>query len=92
MASMTVRNLDDDVKRRFVERAERRGLSAEAYLRLVIADAATAEEPDDDPVVGDELPDWMRDIQELARSISDESRREMEEGVAAARTGFSCDE
>lgn len=47
MASMTVRELDEDVKRLFVERARRRGMSAEALLREVVRDTALAEDGDE---------------------------------------------
>ena len=44
VASLTVRDLDADVKRRFVEKAKRVGLSTEAYHREVVRNAALAED------------------------------------------------
>ncbi len=46
MAQIVVRNLDEDVKRRLRERAERRGKSMEAEVRDILSNAvAEGEQP-----------------------------------------------
>lgn len=44
MANITVRNVEDDTKRRLRLRAARHGNSLEAELRLILRDAASARE------------------------------------------------
>ena len=56
MASMTVRDLDDDIKRRFVDKAKRAGLSTEAYHREVVRNAALAE---DDQAPAETAEAWL---------------------------------
>jgi len=48
LAQLIVRNLDEDVKRRLRERAERRGKSMEAEARDILSNAlAEAERPNE---------------------------------------------
>lgn len=45
MASITIRNLDDDVKTRLRKRAAEHGRSMEEEARLILADAVEREAP-----------------------------------------------
>lgn len=45
MASITIRNLDDDVKTRLRKRAAGHGRSMEEEVRLILADAVERETP-----------------------------------------------
>lgn len=45
MASITIRNLDDDVKTRLRKRAAEHGRSMEEEVRLILADAVEREAP-----------------------------------------------
>ena len=45
MASITIRNLDDDVKTRLRKRAAGHGRSMEEEVRLILADAVEREAP-----------------------------------------------
>ena len=88
MASMTVRNLDEDVKRRFVEKAKAAGQSAEAYLRLLIAREATAPLPAHEaPSAEGEQSEWMKDILRRAQdlSLTEKEQAEMDEGMRSFR-------
>lgn len=44
MAALSIRNLDDDVKRRLQRRAARNGRSMEAEVRSILEDAARSPE------------------------------------------------
>jgi len=48
MASLHVRNVDDEIVRRLKERAERNGRSAEAEHRAILAEMLGSERPDFD--------------------------------------------
>ena len=45
MATITVRDLDDEVKQKLRERAAKNGRSMEAEVRAVLVDAVTVKEP-----------------------------------------------
>lgn len=85
---MTVRNIDEDVKRRFVEKARRRGQSAEALLREVVRQAALA--PDDEREDG--LSALMVRIEKEARELPDDAQAEIDEARAAARMWRATDQ
>lgn len=55
MATMTIRNLDDDVKARLRVRAARHGQSMEEEVRTILSNAVRAE-----PLSGQSLVDRIR--------------------------------
>lgn len=88
MASMTVRDIDEDIKRRFVEKARAAGRSAEGHLRALIAREATEAVADE----ATESPEaFLERIRGLASGISEQSRREMEEGMREARYAYDAE-
>ncbi|MGE0674988.1 MAG: DNA-binding protein [Methylibium sp.] len=52
MASLHVRNVDDEIVRKLKERAERNGRSAEAEHRAILAEMLGLERPDFDELAG----------------------------------------
>ena len=86
MGSMTVRDIDDDIKRRFAWKARAAGQSAEGYLRALITREATREDEAEEPV-----EDFLKRLRTLAEGISDASRREMEEGMREARYAYDAE-
>jgi plasmid stability protein len=81
MASMTVRNLDEDVKRRFVEKARRRGTSAEALLREVVLRAAFA---DDEEANRSRLEGLLDRIECEAADMPQDAQQAIDEARVAA--------
>jgi plasmid stability protein len=61
MANMTVRNVEDETKKRLRLRAARNGNSLEAELRLILRDAALAREESPQPT---NLYDAIRELVE----------------------------
>lgn len=80
VASLTVRDIDEDVKRRFVEKARREGLSTEAFHRRLVVEAATAKEAVSPN--GERLIDEARKPL-LALDLSAEEWAELEEHLEA---------
>lgn len=73
MAQLIVRNIDDDVKERLVQRARRHGRSMEEEVRLILRSAVREEmKPEADAGFGTRLADFFQrhgfselDIEEL---------------------------
>jgi antitoxin FitA len=59
MASLTIRNLTDEIRTRLRVRASRNGRSMEAEARAILAGAVNAPSPDDIKVTVAELQDWV---------------------------------
>ena len=89
MASMTVRNLDDDVKARFVTRAKAAGQSAEGYLRMLIAREATGGDDTEVEAADDFADRILARAKELA--LTEEELAQMEAGRSTARADWTSD-
>lgn len=91
MASMTVRDLDDDVKRRFVAKAKAAGQSAEGYLREVVRRAAFADDPKDENETAEA---WLARVREPLRrlDLTEEEQREIKAAQAEAAIWRSSDQ
>lgn len=83
MASVTVRNLPDEVRERLRRRAARAGRSMEAEIRRILVEASLAEERDRsheglqdwvDRLYGDRKPDGV--VADLIAERRRQSRRE----------------
>ena len=59
MASLTIRNVPDDIRTRLRVRASRNGRSMEAEARAIIAGAVDVPSPDDLPKAVAQLQDWV---------------------------------
>ncbi|CCV16155.1 hypothetical protein [Mesorhizobium sp. STM 4661] len=66
MGTLTIRNLDDDLKQRLRERAARHGVSMEQEARsLLLKEVAPASERDDDVVTAEEILEFGRRLQRV---------------------------
>ncbi|CAH2395596.1 FitA-like ribbon-helix-helix domain-containing protein [Mesorhizobium ventifaucium] len=64
MGTLTIRNLDDEVKQKLRERAARHGVSMEQEARsLLLKDVAAAKERDGDVVTAEEILEFGRRLQ-----------------------------
>lgn len=64
MGTLTIRNLDDDLKQKLRERAARHGVSMEQEARnLLLKDVAAAKERDGDVVTAEEILEYGRRLQ-----------------------------
>lgn len=63
MATLTIRNLDEETKRSLRMRAARRGVSMEQEARMLLARAVRL--PEDDPAQRADGAGWYRSIREL---------------------------
>ena len=64
MATLTIRNLDEDLKQRLRERAARHGVSMEQEARsLLLKEVAPANERDEDVVTAEEILEFGRRLQ-----------------------------
>jgi plasmid stability protein len=64
MGTLTIRNLDDDLKQRLRERAARHGVSMEQEARsLLLKDVAAAKEREGDVVTVEEILEFGRRLQ-----------------------------
>jgi plasmid stability protein len=59
MATVTIRNLPEEVRRRLRRRAARAGRSMEAEMRLILAEASVAE---DRQASADGLREWVDEL------------------------------
>jgi antitoxin FitA len=59
MASLTIRNLTDEIRTRLRVRASRNGRSMEAEARAILAGAVNAPSPDDVNATVAQLQDWI---------------------------------
>ncbi|UVC17390.1 FitA-like ribbon-helix-helix domain-containing protein [Mesorhizobium onobrychidis] len=65
MGTLTIRNLDDDLKQKLRERAARHGLSMEQEARnLLLKDVAATKERDGDFVTAEEILEFGRRLQQ----------------------------
>lgn len=72
MASLTVRDLDDDVKRKLRLRAAHHGRSMEAEVRSILADAVADPEADGERGLGSKIRAMFAEIgyaDDLVRAI-----------------------
>ncbi|MER8439410.1 hypothetical protein NKH36_28545 [Mesorhizobium sp. M1312] len=66
MGTLTIRNLDDDLKQKLRERAARHGVSMEQEARnLLLKDVAVAKERDGDFVTAEEILEYGRRLQRV---------------------------
>lgn len=66
MGTLTIRNLDDDLKQRLRERAARHGVSMEQEARSLLLKAVTpASERDEDIVTAEEILEFGRRLQKV---------------------------
>jgi plasmid stability protein len=64
MGTLTIRNLDEDLKQRLRERAARHGVSMEQEARsLLLKEVAPANERDEDVVTAEEILEFGRRLQ-----------------------------
>ncbi|BCH14750.1 MULTISPECIES: hypothetical protein [unclassified Mesorhizobium] len=64
MGTLTIRNLDDDLKQKLRERAARHGVSMEQEARsLLLKDVAAAKEREGDVVTVEEILEFGRRLQ-----------------------------
>ncbi|PAQ10438.1 FitA-like ribbon-helix-helix domain-containing protein [Mesorhizobium temperatum] len=64
MGTLTIRNLDDDLKQKLRERAARHGVSMEQEARnLLLKDVAAAKKRDGDVVTAEEILEYGRRLQ-----------------------------
>lgn len=72
MASLTIRNVADEIHNRLRVRASRNGRSMEAEARAIIAGAVGAPSPDDLPEAVALLQDWVaRSVKKKGKSGGD---------------------
>ncbi|RWN52999.1 MULTISPECIES: hypothetical protein [Mesorhizobium] len=65
MGTLTIRNLDDDLKQKLRERAARHGVSMEQEARnLLLKDVAATKERDGDFVTAEEILEFGRRLQQ----------------------------
>ncbi|RWP11105.1 hypothetical protein [Mesorhizobium sp.] len=65
MGTLTIRNLDDDLKQKLRERAARHGVSMEQEARiLLLKDVAVTKERDGDFVTAEEILEFGRRLQQ----------------------------
>ncbi|RUU31895.1 hypothetical protein EOC93_31560 [Mesorhizobium sp. M6A.T.Ce.TU.002.03.1.1] len=65
MGTLTIRNLDDDLKQKLRERAAKHGVSMEQEARsLLLKDVAAAKERDGDFVTAEEILEFGRRLQQ----------------------------
>jgi plasmid stability protein len=65
MGTLTIRNLDDNLKQKLRERAARHGVSMEQEARnLLLKDVAAAKERDGDFVTAEEILEFGRRLQQ----------------------------
>jgi plasmid stability protein len=65
MGTLTIRNLDDDLKQKLRERAARHGVSMEQEARsLLLKDVAAAKEREGDVVTVEEILEFGRRLQQ----------------------------
>ncbi|AZV20151.1 MAG: hypothetical protein EOQ39_15870 [Mesorhizobium sp.] len=66
MGTLTIRNLDDDLKQKLRERAARHGISMEQEARtLLLKDVSRANERNDDIVTAEEILEFGRRLQKV---------------------------
>jgi len=66
MGTLTIRNLDEDLKQRLREQAARHGVSMEQEARsLLLKDVVAASENDDDVVTAEEILEFGRRLQKV---------------------------
>ena len=72
MASLTIRNVTDEIHTRLRVRASRNGRSMEAEARAIIAGAVNAPSPDDLPNAVAQVQDWVaRSAKKKGRAAAD---------------------
>ena len=64
MATLTIRNLDDRLKRNLRLRAARHGWSMEQEVRLILAKALSSSEPTDDGAV------WLNRVRQRFQGLA----------------------
>jgi antitoxin FitA len=74
MGTLTIRNLDEDLKQRLRERAAKHGVSMEQEARSLLLKAPPSER-DDDVVTADEILEFGRRLQRVnfdQKKVSDD--------------------
>ncbi|MER9435508.1 hypothetical protein [Mesorhizobium sp. M0618] len=84
MGTLTIRNLDEDLKQRLREQAARHGVSMEQEARtLLLKDVAAVNKHDDDVVTAEEILEFGRRLRKVdfdQKRLTDELWSFIEEG------------
>lgn len=80
MSTLTIRKVDEDLKRRLQVRAAENGRSMEAEIRVILADAVARESGAEDVSIGDVFEEFRRmtggvDLDIPERGMDDSDRR-----------------